>query len=146
MKTPFELLGLEPSFALSDALLNKRQKDLSLELHPDRYAGRPASERRAALNLAIEVNAAHRLLKNPVQRGEALLNALGVPTDEASEPPAAPAFLMEIMEARESLREWGKKEDVPQIEAAIESFNQRQAEALKQVSELFDTLEPSSSE
>ena len=78
MKSPFELLGLKPSFALSDAELNQRQKELSLELHPDRYTGRPAAERRAALNLAIEVNAAHRLLKNPVKRGEALVFPLRV--------------------------------------------------------------------
>ena len=118
MKSPFELLGLEPSFALSDSVLNQRQKELSL----------------------------HRLLKNPVQRGEALLNSLGVSTEEATEPQADPAFLMEIMEARESLRQWGKDEDVTKIEAAIKSFTQRQSEALSQVAELFEQLEVESSE
>ena len=146
MKTPFELLGVEARFDLSEATLDQRQKELSLELHPDRFAGRPAAERRAALNLAIEVNAAHRLLKDPIQRGEALLRAMGVEIDEATEPPAEPAFLMEMMEARESLREWGQKEEVEKIESALEKFQLRQAETIENLTRLFSGLDIESSD
>ncbi len=146
MKTPFELLGVKASFALSDAELDQRQKELSLELHPDRFAGRPAAERRAALNLAIEVNAAHRQLKDPIQRGEALLRALGAECDEATEPPATPAFLMEMMEARESLRQWGKDEDVEKIEAALDELQSRQRQTIEKLTSLFSGLDVDSEE
>ena len=48
-----ELLGVPALFALDEQELEKRHRDLSRALHPDRYAGRPSSERREALSRAI---------------------------------------------------------------------------------------------
>ena len=57
---PFETLGVEPRFDLDLTALEKRHRELSGALHPDRYTGRPASERRMALDRAIKVNEAWR--------------------------------------------------------------------------------------
>ena len=102
---PFEALGVEPAFGLDVAALELRHRDLSRALHPDRHAAAGAAERRLALGRAIEVNAAFRVLKDPVRRAEALLARLGVASGEGKEPPASPALLMEVMERREALAE-----------------------------------------
>jgi molecular chaperone HscB len=116
---PFDLFQLEPAFSLDLGDLGKRHRDLSKALHPDRYAGRPSSERRAALGRSIEVNEAFRVLKDPVRRAEALLERLGEPMGEGTEPPADPEFLMEMMERREALRDLGKKREREKIEALV---------------------------
>jgi len=100
---PFEALGVEPGFSLDLAALEQRHRDVSRALHPDRHAASGAAERRMALGRAIEVNESYRILKDPVRRAEALLALRGVATGEGKEPPASPAFLMEVMERREAL-------------------------------------------
>ena len=101
---PFNLLGLDPSFELPRDVLERRHRELSQKLHPDRFVGRPGSERRQALSRAIEVNQAQRQLKDPITRAEALLRRLGVALGEGSEPRPEPAFLMEVMDWQEQLR------------------------------------------
>lgn len=112
---PFDTLGLEPRFDLDLAHLADRQRKLSHALHPDRFVGRPAGERRDALSRAIEVNEAHRKLKHPITRGEALLDLLGLHLPEGEVPAATPELLMETMERREALREAGRDKDVSKI-------------------------------
>ncbi len=105
MSDPFELLEVEPRFDLDLASLERRHRDLSRVLHPDRYAGSPAGERQRALGRAIEVNEAFRALRDPVRRAAALLARHGRHADEADQPRADPALLMEVMERREALSE-----------------------------------------
>ena len=97
-------MGLEPRFELDARLVEERHRELSKALHPDRFAGAPATERRLALSRAIEVNDARRTLKDPVKRAEALLARAGVKTGEGVEPPASGELLMEMMELREDLQ------------------------------------------
>src|SRR5689334_12410104 len=81
-RDPFEVFGIPPRFEVDLAALELRHRDLSKALHPDRYAGAPAAERRLALNRAIEVNEAWRVLREPVKRAEALFARAGVPVGE----------------------------------------------------------------
>ena len=101
---PFDTLDLEPRFDLDIESLGARHRELSLALHPDRFAGRPASERRAALSKAMDVNAAKRTLDDPVSRAETLLVRLGAAVGEGREPAAPPELLMAMMERREALQ------------------------------------------
>ncbi len=113
---PFETLGLEPTFQLSTEMLSERQRDLSKALHPDKFVGRPAGERREALSRAIAVNEAYRILRNPLTRAEALLQHLGLALAEGTGPAADPLLLMEMMERREELREAGRSGEAAQVE------------------------------
>src|SRR5690606_31118515 len=97
------------------AELAERQRKLSHALHPDRFVGRPASERRDALSRAIDVNEAQRKLRHPITRGEALLDLLGIQLPESEVPGAPPELLMETMERREALRDAGRNKDVTKI-------------------------------
>lgn len=102
---PFSTLGIRPKYALDLSAVERVHRDLSRALHPDRYAGASASERRAALTKAADVNEAWRIVRDPIRRAEALLALRGVPVGEDKEPKPAPALLMEMMEAREALAE-----------------------------------------
>jgi len=86
-------------------MVEKRHRELSRALHPDRYASATASERRAALTKAADVNEAWRIVRDPIRRAEALLILRNVPVGEDKEPKPSPALLMEMMEARETLAE-----------------------------------------
>jgi molecular chaperone HscB len=151
---PFEALGVKPEFGLDLASLERRHRELSGALHPDRYASAGAGERRMALGRAIEVNEAFRILKDPVRRAEALLARRGVPSGEGKEPPASPALLMAVMERREALAEirhsrnkaalTGLIAEVRELEAGVETALSGQfafdtpdaAEVLKRIGEL----------
>ena len=98
---PFELLGFPLRFDISKKDIDARLRDLSKVLHPDRHTQAPVNERRAALNRAIGMNEAVRVLKDPVSRGHALLAVLeAAPSDEAR---VDQLFLLEVMELREAL-------------------------------------------
>lgn len=135
--SPFEVLEIEPRFDLDPAALEARHKELSRALHPDRYAGRPASERRLALSKAIEVNEAFRALKDPIKRAEAVARTRSIPVGETSEPKPSPALLMEMMDAREELAEAGRKKDVNKVEALASVMRDRQAALLGDLTKAF---------
>jgi molecular chaperone HscB len=100
---PFATLGVERSFEVDLKAVEKTHRDLSRALHPDRYAGSGASERRLALNRAVEVNEAWRIMRDPIRRAESLFELAGIAVGEASEPKPSGAFLMDMMEQREAL-------------------------------------------
>ncbi|HEY4157115.1 MAG TPA: Fe-S protein assembly co-chaperone HscB, partial [Polyangiaceae bacterium] len=108
----FDILGLEPTFALDLELLERRHRELSRALHPDHHAAGGAAERRLALGKAIEVNEAFRALRDPVRRAEILLQRRGIQTGETHEPKADPELLMEIMEKREALGDARRARDL----------------------------------
>jgi molecular chaperone HscB len=103
MVDPFEALGIEASFDVDLPALEQRYRDLSRVLHPDRHVRESAGQRRLALGKAIEVGEAWRILRDPIQRAEALLRRAGVAVGEGAEPKADPEFLMDMMEQREAL-------------------------------------------
>ncbi|MFO0613065.1 MAG: Fe-S protein assembly co-chaperone HscB [Polyangiaceae bacterium] len=141
MQSPFEVLEIEPRFDIDPSALEARHKELSRALHPDRYAGRPASERRLALSKAIEVNEAYRVLRDPIRRAEAVARARSIPVGETSEPKPDPELLMEMMEAREELADAGKKKDGAKVEALAATMREREARLLAALKTAFDAKE-----
>lgn len=139
MTDAFETLGVAPRFGLDLALLEQRHRALSAALHPDRYVGRPAGERRQALGRAIEVNAAYRELRDPLRRAELLLAR----APAHAEPPIDDDFLMEALEAREDLRELAKRRDISGIEAALASVEVAVRALEAELSTLLDEDAPS---
>ncbi|MCC6898485.1 MAG: Fe-S protein assembly co-chaperone HscB [Polyangiaceae bacterium] len=134
MLDPFATLGLEPAFDLDLAEAERRHRDLSRALHPDRHAQSTPADRRAALGKAIEVNEAWRILKDPVRRGEALLRRLGVEVEEGREPKPDPALLMHVMEQREALAQAGRERNEARLEALVGEMRAEQARAIAALS------------
>ncbi len=100
---PFSILGIARTFAVDLPEVERRHRELSSALHPDKYAQSTAWERRATLSKAVLVNEAWRVVRDPVRRAEALFSLAGVAIGERNEPPANPEFLMNMMEQREEL-------------------------------------------
>jgi molecular chaperone HscB len=124
---PFEVLGVSASFDVDLGALEKRHRELSRALHPDKFAMAGAAERRIALGRAAEVNEAWRIVRDPVKRAEALFRLAGVEVGERNEPAASPALLMDMMEKREALAEARASRD----KAALERFTAEVAEAAR---------------
>jgi molecular chaperone HscB len=139
---PFATLGLAPSFALNPKDVLERKIELSKALHPDRYVGRPAGERRAALGKSLEVNEAARRLTQPITRAEALLEALSCPVSEDNAPQPSGAFLMDIMELRQDLRQAGQGGDSVRINTLCNDVRGKQAEVLGELEQAFALLLP----
>jgi molecular chaperone HscB len=139
MRDPFDILGIEARFELDRKALDERHRALSGALHPDRYTGRPAAERRMALERAIEVNSAWRNLKDPVKRAEALLARGGVKSGEGDEPKASPELLMEMMEMREQLSDAHRARDLEAIGKLGSSMRKRERKVLDELGGGFDS-------
>lgn len=139
---PFEQLGIEPRFGLTRAEIEERARELGRTLHPDRFAGRPAVERRAALGRALEVNEAARLLKDPVARAHSMLTLRGQLIAEAEQPPADPEFLMEIMELRHELKQVGQERNAERVQTLSAEVRVKYDAVFSELRDLLDAPPP----
>lgn len=99
----FDLFGLPVQFAIDESNLVARFQELQKQLHPDRFASKPAAERRWSMQSASYVNEGYQTLKNDLKRAIYLLKLNDVSVDEETDTHMSPMFLMEQMEYRESL-------------------------------------------
>ena len=121
----FSTLGLPPVYAIDHDALERRYRDLQRALHPDRFTSAPATERRMALNKAVEVHEAYRVLRDDLKRAEALVKLRG--DDSTSSEVADPELLMTVMELREALSEAKAARDIAAVRklaACVESDEQ----------------------
>jgi len=110
MPDHFETLGLPRRFALDLPDLERRYRDLSRELHPDRFATAPPEERRAALERSTALNDAYRILKDPVRRAAYFLELHGLKVEAQDAEGRGrvqlePGFLESFLEMREAFAE-----------------------------------------
>ena len=101
-KSYFALLGLPEQFAVDLNVLEESFYKMSRLLHPDRFAGAGALERRLAVQRTTLLNDAYRSLKESLKRAEYLLQREGVHRGEETGT-KDPELLMEILEAREEV-------------------------------------------
>ena len=134
---PFDTFGVDPRFDLDLNALEERHRNLSTALHPDRYSGRPSTERRMALDKAIAVNDAWRALRDPVRRAESLLGRFGVEVSETNQPQASPALLMEMMEAGEELADARRAGDLGRIGQLGERMREKERQVLARLESGF---------
>jgi molecular chaperone HscB len=99
----FSLLGLPREFALDQAELERRFRELSRMLHPDRFARAEPRERRLSLERATRLNDAFRYLKDWRLRAAYLLKLAGTDVFTEGRTFADPEFLEEQLEWREAL-------------------------------------------
>jgi molecular chaperone HscB len=99
----FSLLGLPREYALDPAELERRFRERSRAIHPDRFAKAEPRERLLALERATRLNDAHRVLRDWRQRAAYLLRLAGL--EPFGDPRFAhdPEFLEEQLELREEL-------------------------------------------
>jgi len=133
----FEVLGFEPRFGLDAVELERRYKELSRKLHPDRFATAPPKERIASLAAATALNDAYRTLRAPVARAAHILELHGRSLGQNE--PVDQAFLMEILELREALAEAKVAGDAARMQALGGDIGGRRAAALTALGEALET-------
>lgn len=134
------------AFPMALSFLEAHYQALQKQFHPDRFATRSAKERRLSLEHVTHLNTAYQTLRDPLSRSAYLLERLGNGhSDSDQAPPADPIFLMEMMEARETLESINL-----QSEHAVESLRRLRAQterSLRQEQEkmahLFERAIPS---
>jgi molecular chaperone HscB len=137
MLDPFDTLGIAPTFDIDVGAVEKRYRDLSRVLHPDKFVGTSAAERRMSLGKAVEVNEAWRLVRDPIRRAEALLRRHGVDVIEGTEAKADPEFLMEMMEQREALSEAKAKHDPATVQTLATRIRAKEMDILERLARGF---------
>jgi DnaJ-domain-containing protein 1 len=83
------------------------------------------------------VNEAHRVLKDPLSRAEALLLHLGWEFPEGQGPKASPDLLMETMERREALRDAARSGDEQAIHTLCGQVKSEENELLSALEQGF---------
>jgi molecular chaperone HscB len=134
---PFATLGIARTFDVDLNSIEKTHRELSRALHPDKYVGASATERRNSLAKAVEVNEAWRIVRDPIRRAEALLALNGVTLSEKGQSPQAPEFLMEMLEQREALSEARQARDLAAVRALAEAIEARADNAQRALSDGF---------
>jgi len=99
----YSLFDLPREFALDPGELERRFRERSRQLHPDRFAKAEPKERRLSLERATRLNDAHRVLKDWRLRAAYLLKLAGQDVFGQGKTFHDPEFLEEQLEWRESL-------------------------------------------
>jgi molecular chaperone HscB len=138
----FVVLGLPRTYAVDLGAAEAAYKQLSRQLHPDRFATADPRARRASLAHTVRLNQAWRTLKDPVRRAEYLLELAGV--DVASDDSPAdsdgdrktrkisvpPAFLLEILELSDDLQSAQRAGDAVKVAFLTGEIRGRAAQTL----------------
>ncbi len=115
----FEIFSLPQSYALDRALLDARYRELQRAFHPDRFASAGDHERRVSIQQAAQINEAYQVLKDPLRRGQYLLELRGKVINDEQDTHQDPVFLMQQIELREAL---GEVRGLPDPLAALETL------------------------
>lgn len=113
----FQLFDLPAGFALDQAQLAARYRQLQKELHPDRFAAAPAQEQRLAVQYSALVNEAYATLRKPLTRALYLLELAGMSREAVAREQVDGGFLIAQMELREKLE---TMEDLVDPETALD--------------------------
>lgn len=142
--THFDVFGLPPSFDLDLGEVERRYHELSLKLHPDRFAQADPRERRLSLEQTSALNEAWRTLRDPISRALYLLRLHGVLLEdehgmERLEMPQD--FLMEILDLREALEGLRAKKDLDGALEMAEDVRRREKASLDEAADALRALE-----
>lgn len=141
----FQVLGVERRYAVDVAELERRYKELTRQLHPDRFARADARARRASLQRSVQLNEAWRTLRDERRRAEYLLALAGIELggEEGTRRIAADGskvrvpvpqdLLMEVLELREALMEARLASDDAQVRALAGEVEERRNAAMSDV-------------
>jgi molecular chaperone HscB len=127
----FRVFGLPRKFDLDMADLERRYKEMTKVLHPDRFARADGRARRASLERSVQLNLAWSTLSEPVPRAEYLLSLQGIEVGESASSkksgevdnratqPVDTALLIEVMDLREALAEARSRGDRAKVASLV---------------------------
>lgn len=134
----FALFQLPRKFRLDLALLDRRFKEIQLQIHPDKFAHAGDSEKRLSLQWATRVNEAYQTLKQPIARARYVLELFGVDVNTESNTAMPSEFLMDQMEWREAVAEARVARDFGELEQLHHRVKQRMNMRIDQMAVAID--------
>ena len=134
----FSIFGLERAYALDLAGLARRFRELSRQLHPDRFARAGPRERRLSLERATRLNDAYRALVDWRLRAGYLLKLAGTDVFAEGRTYADPDFLEEQLEWREQLALAQADGDAGALRRIAEDAKERLRRLESEVARRFD--------
>jgi molecular chaperone HscB len=134
---PFSLLGLAREFAIDTGALERSFRELSRQLHPDRFARAEPRERRLSLERATRLNDAYRSLRDWRLRAAYLLQLAGSDVFAEGRSYADPEFLEEQLEWREQLALAQSDGDAERLRAIAADARERLRRIEDEVAERF---------
>ncbi len=102
--SPFDALGVEPSYPIDAMALRKRLLTLSRQLHPDFHIHADTGTRALAERNTAELNAAFEILSDDFRRADWIVKSLAGPS-ESDERQMPSEFLAEVMEWNETVED-----------------------------------------
>lgn len=135
----FELFGLPQAYAIDRERLDVAYRDMQGTVHPDRFASKPESEQRVAMQWATQANEAYQTLRHPVNRGVYLLKLQGIDALDATNTKMAPAFLMQQMTWREAIDEARAAKSVEALDRLTDELRAAHREIEAQLAAQLDT-------
>jgi len=139
----FGALGLPRAFALDAADLERRFRERSRLLHPDRFARKSPRERRLSLERSTRLNDAYRTLKEPRARAAYLLKLLGRDPQAEARALHDPEFLEQQLAAREELAEARARGDARRMAVLVAGARDRLRALEEEVACALAAPEPS---
>jgi molecular chaperone HscB len=136
----FRRLGLPRRFILDANDLERAYLAHSHAVHPDYHLTSSSAELNASLELSAAANEAYNTLRDPFARAEHLLALEGGPS-AAEQKQMPPAFLAEMLEAREEIEH--ARGNVAQTERLAGVFTERYDKLMGEVAGLFQQYEQS---
>lgn len=137
----YSLFDLPREFALDVAGLERRFRERSRQLHPDRFARAEPRERRLSLERATRLNDAHRALKDWRLRAAYLLKLAGQDVFGEGRTFHDPEFLEEQLEWREALALARADGDAAALSSIAARARLRLASLEAEVASLFEDPE-----
>ncbi|HEX8438461.1 Fe-S protein assembly co-chaperone HscB [Archangium sp.] len=142
--THFDVFGLPRAYAVDVPALEKQYRELSLQLHPDKFAQAQARERRLSLEQTTALNEALKTLKDPTKRAFYLLKLHGVDLereDAGAQKDMPLEFLEEVMELREALDEAMASKNLERAQKMAADVEGRRKAAHQEAVDTLRTLE-----
>jgi molecular chaperone HscB len=148
----FAVLGLSARYTIDLPAAEAAYKDLSRQVHPDRFATADPRARRASLARTVQLNQAWRTIKDPIRRAEYLLLRAGIDVGEKKSTggdgkethkvAAPPAFLLEILELNDDLTAARRAGDEVKVAFMAEEMRARANATMKEIGAALDTGAP----
>lgn len=138
--THFDAFGLKPAVDLDVAALERQYRELSLKLHPDRYAQADARERRLSVEATSALNDAYRTLRDPSRRAFYLLSLHGVDLERDDAGGRRRSLPSEFLEEVLALREELEGADLPRAQALARTIGERMRATLDEAQGALRTV------
>jgi molecular chaperone HscB len=150
----FRVFGLPRTFDLDMADLERRYKEMTKVLHPDRFARADGRARRASLERSVQLNLAWSTLSEPVPRAEYLLSLQGIEVGESASSkksgevdnratqPVDTALLIEVMDLREALAEARSRGDRAKVASLVADVQAHHDKEMAEVAAGFAAAKP----